>query len=39
MATGKDPGELGDYGFRYRKPEDYQTFHIANSHDIHEERI
>ncbi|MDD5454419.1 MAG: alkaline phosphatase family protein [Candidatus Ratteibacteria bacterium] len=39
MATGKDPGQLGDYGFRYRKPEDYQTFHIANSHHIKEERV
>lgn len=39
MATGKDPGQLGNYGFRYRKPEDYQTFHIANSHHIREKKI
>jgi predicted AlkP superfamily phosphohydrolase/phosphomutase len=39
MATGKDAGQLGNYGFRYRKPEDYKDFHIANSHSIKEDRV
>jgi len=34
MATGKDPAQLGVYGFRYRRPEDYQDFHITTSRDI-----
>lgn len=39
MATGKDAGQLGNYGFRYRRPEDYKNFHIANSTSIKEDRV
>ncbi len=36
MATGKDPGELGLYGFRHRKEGSYNDFWIASSHSIRE---
>ena len=39
MATGKDPGELGVYGFRYRKPGEYRDFHITTSRDIREPKV
>lgn len=31
MVTGKTPGELGIYGFRHRKPGEYEDFYIVNS--------
>ena len=31
MVTGKQPGELGIYGFRHRKPGAYNDFYIVNS--------
>ena len=31
MATGRDPGELGLYGFRHRKSYEYNKMWIANS--------
>ncbi|MCL4326649.1 MAG: alkaline phosphatase family protein [Candidatus Thermoplasmatota archaeon] len=31
MATGKDPGEMGLYGFRHRKTGSYDTKWIANA--------
>jgi predicted AlkP superfamily phosphohydrolase/phosphomutase len=36
MATGKDPGELGIYGFRHRRDGTYNDYWIANSHSITE---
>jgi len=31
MATGKDPGQLGLYGFRHRRGYEYNKMWIANS--------
>ncbi len=39
MATGKDPGELGLYGFRHRKDNSYNDYWIANSHSITEPTV
>ena len=34
MLTGRDPGELGLYGFRHRKPGSYTDFYIASSKSV-----
>ena len=34
MMTGKDPGELGIYGFRNRKDYSYDNLYIVNSHAV-----
>lgn len=34
MATGRDPGDLGLYGFRHRKGYSYKDYWIANSNAI-----
>ena len=34
MMTGKDPGELGIYGFRNRKDYSYDKLYIVNSHAV-----
>ncbi len=39
MTTGKDPGQLGVYGFRNRKDYSYDGYAIANSTDIRYERV
>jgi len=39
MATGKDPGKLGLYGFRHRKGDSYDEMWIANSRAVHEKKI
>jgi len=39
MSTGKDAGTLGIYGFRHRKPGEYNDFYIVNSKFIKEKRI
>ncbi len=39
MATGKDPGKLGLYGFRHRKDNSYNDYWIANSHSITEPAV
>jgi len=39
MATGKDPGKLGLYGFRHRKGDSYDEMWIANSKAVHEKRL
>jgi len=39
MVTGKDPGELGLYGFRHRKSGTYNETWIANSLMVKEKAI
>lgn len=39
MVTGKDPGELGIYGFRNRKAYDYKDLYVPNSTDIKDKAI
>ena len=39
MATGKNPGTLGIYGFRHRKPGTYNDIWLASSHSIKEKTI
>ncbi len=39
MVTGKDPGELGIYGFRNRKAYDYSELFIPNSSDIKDKAV
>jgi predicted AlkP superfamily phosphohydrolase/phosphomutase len=39
MATGKDPGKLGVYGFRHRRNHSYVDFDIVSSYSIKEPRI
>ena len=39
MATGKNAGELGVYGFRHRKPGTYNDIWLANSHSIKEKTV
>jgi predicted AlkP superfamily phosphohydrolase/phosphomutase len=39
MVTGRDPGMLGIYGFRHRKPGSYNDFYIVNSKFIKEKKI
>ncbi len=39
MATGKDPGQLGLYGFRHRKAYSYTEIWIANSLKVEEPTV
>ncbi|MDA2913057.1 alkaline phosphatase family protein [Acidobacteriia bacterium AH_259_A11_L15] len=39
MMSGKDPGELGIYGFRNRKDHTYDGLSIANSTAVREDRV
>jgi len=39
MATGKDAGTLGVYGFRHRVKNSYTDFWIANSYTIKEPKV
>ncbi len=39
ITTGKDPGELGIYGFRNRKNFDYEGMSIATSSDVQVSRV
>jgi len=39
MATGKNAGKLGVYGFRHRKPGTYNDIWLANSHSIKEKTV
>jgi len=39
MATGKNAGRLGIYGFRHRKPGTYTDIWLANSHSIKEKTV
>jgi predicted AlkP superfamily phosphohydrolase/phosphomutase len=39
MATGKNAGKLGVYGFRHRKPGTYDDIQLANSHSIKEKTV
>ena len=39
MATGRDPGQLGLYGFRHRKGYEYSKMWIANSTAIKEKTV
>jgi predicted AlkP superfamily phosphohydrolase/phosphomutase len=39
MMTGKDPGELGIYGFRNRKDYSYSGYSLANSDAVTAERV
>ncbi|MGB6068255.1 MAG: adenylyl-sulfate kinase [Desulfomonilaceae bacterium] len=39
MTTGKDPGELGVYGFRNRQGNDYREMAIANSSHVQVPRV
>lgn len=39
MATGKTPGELGLYGFRHRKKNDYKDIWIAHSLTVKEKTV
>lgn len=39
MATGKTPGELGLYGFRHRRPGEYDGTYIANYRMIRHKTI
>lgn len=39
MMSGRDPGELGVYGFRNRVDRSYQHMAVANSQAIHEPRL
>jgi predicted AlkP superfamily phosphohydrolase/phosphomutase len=39
MMSGKDPGELGIYGFRNRKDHSYDALEIATSNAVREPRI
>jgi len=39
MATGKNAGKLGLYGFRHRKPGTYNDIWLANSHSIKEKTV
>lgn len=39
MMSGKDPGELGIYGFRNRKDYSYDGLAIANSLAVREQRV
>src|SRR5690242_7934892 len=38
MISGRDPGELGVYGFRVRKPPDY-TLRRVDARDVHVPRV
>jgi predicted AlkP superfamily phosphohydrolase/phosphomutase len=39
MLTGRDPGELGIYGFRNRAAHDYDSLTIADSHAVQVDRV
>jgi predicted AlkP superfamily phosphohydrolase/phosphomutase len=39
MTSGRDPGELGIYGFRNRADHSYERMAIANSAAVHVDRI
>jgi predicted AlkP superfamily phosphohydrolase/phosphomutase len=39
MATGKDPGKLGIYGFRERKNHSYTNFYLNTSYSIKEPKV
>ena len=39
MATGRDPGQLGLYGFRHRRGYEYNKMWIANSTAIKEKTV
>ena len=39
MLTGKDPGELGFYGFRNRADHSYEQMRIITANDIHHPRV
>lgn len=39
MATSKNAGQLGVYGFRHRKPGTYNDIWLANSHSIKEKTV
>jgi predicted AlkP superfamily phosphohydrolase/phosphomutase len=39
MMSGKDPGELGIYGFRNRKDYSYDGLYLANSTAVKEDRL
>lgn len=39
MATGKNAGSLGVYGFRHRKPGTYNDIKLASSHSIKEKTV
>lgn len=39
MATGKNAGRLGVYGFRHRKPGTYNDIWLANSYSIKEKTV
>lgn len=39
MATSKNAGRLGVYGFRHRKPGTYNDIWLANSHSIKEKTV
>jgi len=39
MATSKNAGKLGIYGFRHRKPGTYNDIWLANSHSIKEKTV
>jgi len=39
MMSGKDPGQLGYYGFRNRKDHSYGGYGIANANAVKEDRV
>jgi predicted AlkP superfamily phosphohydrolase/phosphomutase len=39
MMSGKDPGQLGYYGFRNRKDYSYGGYGIANANAVKEDRV
>lgn len=39
MATGRDPGTLGVYGFRNRADHSYENLRIATNLEVHEPRV
>ncbi|NOK58810.1 MAG: phosphodiesterase [Chloroflexi bacterium AL-W] len=39
MTSGRDPGELGIYGFRNRADRSYQSMAVANSRAVREPRL
>ena len=39
MSTGRNPGDLGLYGFRHRKVNSYTDFWVANSRNIIQPKI
>jgi len=39
MMSGKNPGKLGIYGFRHRKPGSYSDGYIVNSTHVREEAV